>query len=120
MAMYQMTVDIYKEDEEKDSAAILEIANSRLKRLKKSLADFKEEFDIVDEKGSDMRVATRAEAHAKGLRHKGVNVMVFSADGKNFLGQIRASSKDVFGGAFSNGAAGHVKQGGGSRGLCRQ
>ena len=59
-------------------------------------------------------MVTRAEAHAKGLRHKNVNVMVFSRDGRKFLGQIRAADKDVFAGAISNGAAGHVKRGAGS------
>jgi len=115
MALYQVTIDNYNDGKGEGPTAILAIASSRLKRLKTTLDDFKEEFDIVDENGADIEIATRAEAHAKGLRHKGVNVMIFSADGKKFLGQIRASSKDVFGGAFSNGAAGHVKRGEGSR-----
>ncbi|MBU4342512.1 MAG: hypothetical protein KKG21_00705 [Candidatus Omnitrophica bacterium] len=113
--MYKITVDIYKNFEKADTRRIFKLASSRLKRLEKSLDDFKEEFDIVDENGRNVGVATRAETHALGLRHKNVNVMVFSHDGKKFLGQIRAKSKDVFGGALSNGAAGHVERGVGSK-----
>lgn len=67
-------------------------------------------FDIVDENDKVVGQATRSEAHAKGLRHRAVHVLVFNAEGEVFM-QKRSKSKDTWPGAWDSSCSGHVDAG---------
>ncbi|MBF0478822.1 MAG: hypothetical protein HQL26_05010 [Candidatus Omnitrophica bacterium] len=89
----------------------LNLFNSRYKRLKKSLADLKEYFDVIGNDGKlTGETVTRYKAHRDGIKHPNVNAMIFSSDGINVLGELRAADKDVFPSTFS-GVGGHAEQG---------
>lgn len=67
-------------------------------------------FDIVDESDKVVGQATRSEAHAKGLRHRAVHVLVFNAEGELFM-QKRSKTKDTWPGAWDSSCSGHVDAG---------
>jgi isopentenyl-diphosphate Delta-isomerase len=67
-------------------------------------------FDIVNERDEVVGRATRAEAHARGLRHRAVHVLVFDASGRIFL-QKRSMTKDASPGLWDSSCSGHVVSG---------
>jgi isopentenyldiphosphate isomerase len=64
-------------------------------------------FDIVDDSDRVVGQAPRAEAHARGLKHRAVHVLVFDAQGNLFI-QKRAITKDTFPQRYDSSASGHV------------
>jgi isopentenyldiphosphate isomerase len=67
-------------------------------------------FDVVDEQDRVTGQVTRREAHARGLRHRAVHLLVVNRAGQVFL-QMRSRQKDLFPGAWDSSAAGHVGAG---------
>jgi isopentenyl-diphosphate delta-isomerase len=70
----------------------------------------RELFDVVDEQDRVIGTATRAEAHAHGLRHRAVHVFVFNKGGELYV-QKRSATKDTFPGCYDSSASGHVSRG---------
>src|SRR4051812_48340723 len=67
-------------------------------------------FDIVDTADEVIGRATRREAHARGLWHRAVHVLVFNAAGQLFL-QKRSLKKDMSPGLWDSSCSGHVDSG---------
>ena len=67
-------------------------------------------FDVVDQNDNVIGRATREEAHAKGLLHRAVHIMVFNARGELFI-QKRVFTKDENPGLLDTSSAGHVSSG---------
>ena len=77
----------------------------------KDLAQSADElFDVVDEKDAVIGQATRAEVHARGLRHRAVHVFAFRKNGDLLL-QKRSHLKDTCPGRWDSSAAGHLDAG---------
>lgn len=70
----------------------------------------KEIFDVVDEHNQVVARATRAEVHARGLRHRALHIFVLNAAGELFL-QKRSPWKDRHPDAWDSSAAGHLDAG---------
>jgi 16S rRNA (adenine1518-N6/adenine1519-N6)-dimethyltransferase len=69
-----------------------------------------EMFDVVDEADRPLRIASRAEVHAKDLLHRAVHIFVFNRAGELFL-QLRSRWKDRHPLVWDSSAAGHVNAG---------
>ena len=69
-----------------------------------------ERFDIVDEANQVIGNASRAEVHARGLRHRAMHLFVFNSAGELFL-QKRSPWKDRHPGKWDSSAAGHLDAG---------
>ncbi len=69
-----------------------------------------ETFDVVDEADEVVAQASRAEVHAKGLRHRAVHVFVVNSRGE-LLVQQRSRLKDVHPGVWDSSVAGHLDAG---------
>ncbi len=67
-------------------------------------------FDIVNDRDEVVGRAPRGEAHARGLRHRAVHVLVFNAAGQVFL-QLRSLRKDTSPGCWDSSCSGHVDAG---------
>jgi isopentenyldiphosphate isomerase len=67
-------------------------------------------FDIVDEHDRVTGQSTRAEVHAKHLRHRAVHAWAFNRDGRLFL-QKRSLQKDTAPGRWDSSASGHLDAG---------
>ena len=67
-------------------------------------------FDVVNEQDEMISQATRAEVHAKNLRHRAVHIFVFNQAGELFL-QKRSHLKDREAGKWDSSAAGHLDAG---------
>lgn len=65
---------------------------------------------IVDDDDVVVGAATKEEAHALGLKHRIVRVMLEDEDG-NILLQKRSSTKSLYSGCWDNSASGHVDAG---------
>jgi len=70
----------------------------------------KEVLDIVDAHDNIVGKADRAEAHKKGLLHRGVQVFVFNSKGEIYI-QQRSLNKDCFPGFWEASLSGHVQSG---------
>jgi 16S rRNA (adenine1518-N6/adenine1519-N6)-dimethyltransferase len=69
-----------------------------------------ERFPVVDECDRQIGAASRAEVHARGLRHRAIHAFVFDRTGRLFL-QKRSRWKDVHPGKWDSSASGHVEDG---------
>lgn len=69
-----------------------------------------EYFDIVDEQDRVVGRASRQEAHARGLLHRAVHILVKGSDGRIFL-QKRSLLKDTAKGLWDSSCSGHVDSG---------
>ncbi len=69
-----------------------------------------EVLDVVDAANRVIGQATRAEIHARGLRHRAVHMLVLNTAGHIYV-QRRALSKDSQPGLWDTSAAGHVDHG---------
>ena len=67
-------------------------------------------LDIVDARNRVVGRARRADAHARGLRHRSVHVLLHDGAGRLFV-QKRSASKDTNPGLWDTSAAGHVDAG---------
>jgi len=67
-------------------------------------------FDIVNERDEVIGRAPRSEAHALGLLHRAVHVLVFNSRGEIFL-QKRSMKKDRQPGVWDSSCSGHVDSG---------
>ena len=67
-------------------------------------------FDIVNQRDEVIGRATRREAHATGLWHRAVHVLVFDAAGRVFL-QRRSMLKDLSPGLWDSSCSGHLDAG---------
>jgi isopentenyldiphosphate isomerase len=67
-------------------------------------------FDIVNEHDEVTGQAPRREAHARGLWHRAIHVLVFNARGEVFL-QKRSLKKDTAAGLWDSSSSGHVDTG---------
>jgi len=65
-------------------------------------------FDVVNDVDEVIGTATRAEVHAKGLRHRAVHILVFNRSGEIYL-QKRSLDKGCSPGLWDTSAAGHVE-----------
>jgi isopentenyldiphosphate isomerase len=70
----------------------------------------REIFDVVNSVDEVIGMATRAAAHASGLRHRSVHMLVFNAAGELYV-QRRSFEKDCSPGLWDSSAAGHVATG---------
>jgi isopentenyl-diphosphate delta-isomerase len=73
-------------------------------------AEAEEIFDVVDEADHVVGMATRADVHARKLRHRAVHVFLFNASGELFV-QKRAATKDTFPRHYDSSASGHLNRG---------
>ena len=69
-----------------------------------------EQFDIFDEVGNPLGVASRSSAHREGLWHRAANVFLFMPNG-NLLIQRRQFDKDIWPGVWDLSAAEHLRVG---------
>lgn len=69
-----------------------------------------EMLDIVNEHDEVIGQTSRGEAHARGLMHRAVHIMLSNSDGQYFL-QRRSLTKDTNPGLWDSSAAGHVDAG---------
>jgi isopentenyl-diphosphate delta-isomerase type 1 len=69
-----------------------------------------EVFDVVNDRDQVIGSASRAEVHARGLKHRAVHVFVFNASGELFV-QKRGATKDTFPGCYDSSASGHLSSG---------
>ena len=69
-----------------------------------------ERIDIVNDRDRVIGQAPRAEAHARGLKHRAIHVLVFDVHGNLFV-QKRADTKDTFPERYDSSASGHLDQG---------
>lgn len=69
-----------------------------------------ERFDVVDQNDEVVGESTRAEVHARGLRHRAVHVLVFNPAGEVYL-QKRSLLKDTHGGKWDSSSSGHLDAG---------
>jgi isopentenyl-diphosphate delta-isomerase len=67
-------------------------------------------FDVVDEHDCVTGQASRAEVHARKLRHRAVHILLFNDRGSPYL-QKRAVTKDSFPLCYDSSASGHVDAG---------
>ncbi|MDR1789386.1 MAG: NUDIX domain-containing protein [Opitutaceae bacterium] len=67
-------------------------------------------FDVVDADDRVVGRATRAEVHARGLRHRAVHAWVFNAAGLLLL-QKRSLQKDTAPGRWDSSCSGHLDAG---------
>ncbi|MFZ5807523.1 MAG: NUDIX hydrolase [Verrucomicrobiota bacterium] len=67
-------------------------------------------FDIVNERDEVIGQATRAEAHAKNLRHRAVHIWILNRKGE-FLLQKRSATKDTCPCMWTSSVCGHVDAG---------
>ena len=67
-------------------------------------------FDIVNDRDEVVGRAPRREAHARGLLHRAVHVIIFNAAGLVFL-QKRSLGKDTAPGCWDSSCSGHVDAG---------
>ncbi|MDR1145770.1 MAG: 16S rRNA (adenine(1518)-N(6)/adenine(1519)-N(6))-dimethyltransferase RsmA [Verrucomicrobiales bacterium] len=72
--------------------------------------NLEEVFDVVDEYDRVIGSGSRAEVHARGLRHRAAHVLIFNADG-DLLIQLRSPNKDRHPNTWDSSAAGHVDSG---------
>lgn len=71
-----------------------------------------EMLDVIDDHAMYTgKIASRAECHAKGLRHKAVSLTIVGLDEKKVLLQRRADSRGLWPGLWDNTAGGHVNAG---------
>ncbi|MBV9656867.1 MAG: ribosomal RNA small subunit methyltransferase A [Verrucomicrobia bacterium] len=70
----------------------------------------REIFDVVDAANAVVGQASRAEVHARGLRHRALHIFVFNAAGELFL-QRRSPWKDTHPDKWDSSAAGHLDAG---------
>jgi isopentenyldiphosphate isomerase len=67
-----------------------------------------EVFEVIDEQGQVLRLATRSECHGDpGLMHRVVHVLVFDEQGRLFL-QKRSENKDIQPGKWDTSVGGHL------------
>lgn len=69
-----------------------------------------EQFEILDERGAPVGLASRTRAHREGLWHRAAHVFLFRADGRLLI-QRRQLDKDICPGAWDLSAAEHLKPG---------
>lgn len=69
-----------------------------------------EKFEILDDAGKPIGIATRSQVHARGLWHRAAHVFLFRSDGRLVL-QRRQSSKDVCPDAWDLSVAEHLMPG---------
>jgi isopentenyl-diphosphate delta-isomerase len=67
-------------------------------------------FDVVDESDRIVGQATRAEVHARKLRHRAIHIFLFNERGDLFI-QERAAGKDSFPGRYDSSTSGHLSNG---------
>lgn len=67
-------------------------------------------FDVVDDNDQVVGQATRAEVHAKGLKHRAVHVFAFNKRGQILL-QQRSRLKDQHPNVWDSSVAGHLDSG---------
>jgi isopentenyl-diphosphate delta-isomerase type 1 len=67
-------------------------------------------FDVVDEVDRVVGRATRVQAHAQGLRHRAIHVLLFDDQGQIYL-QRRSWEKDKHPGCWDSSCSGHVDSG---------
>ncbi len=67
-------------------------------------------LDVVDTNNRVIAQATRAEIHARQLRHRACHILVYNQDDE-VLVQLRSPSKDNNPGLWDSSAAGHVDAG---------
>jgi isopentenyldiphosphate isomerase len=67
-----------------------------------------EMFEVVDKDGKVLDQKPRSEVHARGLRHKGVYLIILDRKGHIFL-QQRAKDKDLMPSAWDLSVAEHLK-----------
>lgn len=72
--------------------------------------DPEELLPVVDEADQQVGLASRAQIHAQGLKHRAVHVLVFAPDGRLWL-QRRSQAKDRYPGLWTSSASGHVDPG---------
>lgn len=72
-------------------------------------------LDVVDAQDRVIGVASRAEIHTRGLRHRSAHVLIHDAHGRLYL-QRRAAHKDSDPGLWDSSAAGHLASGEGYAG----
>jgi 16S rRNA (adenine1518-N6/adenine1519-N6)-dimethyltransferase len=69
-----------------------------------------EMFDVVDDRDQVVGTATRAEVHARQLRHRAVHVLVFNKRGDLLL-QQRSALKDLHPNVWDSSVSGHLDAG---------
>lgn len=67
-------------------------------------------LDVLDEENRVIGQALRSEVHQRGLRHRGADVFLFTAEGK-LLVQTRSATRATFPSARDCSAAEHVRAG---------
>lgn len=67
-------------------------------------------FDVVDDLDRPVSRATRAEVHARGLKHRAVHVWLLNSRGELFV-QQRSDTKDTAPGCWDSSASGHLDSG---------
>lgn len=67
-------------------------------------------LDVLDEENRVIGQALRSEVHQRGLRHRGADVFLFTAEGK-LLVQTRSATRATFPSALDCSAAEHVRAG---------
>jgi isopentenyl-diphosphate delta-isomerase type 1 len=73
------------------------------------MTDTEEWFEVVDENGSRVAMATRRECHTNpALRHRVVHILVADARGRLYL-QKRSQSKDIQPGKWDTSVGGHLR-----------
>ncbi|MDP6670724.1 MAG: NUDIX domain-containing protein, partial [archaeon] len=65
-------------------------------------------FEVIDKDGKVVGKKPRGEVHARGLRHKGVYLIILDRKGHIFL-QQRAKDKDLMPSAWDLSVAEHLK-----------
>jgi isopentenyl-diphosphate delta-isomerase type 1 len=73
-------------------------------------AEAEEIFDVVDKADQVVGTATRADVHARKLRHRAVHVFLFNTRGELFV-QKRSATKDTFPRHYDSSASGHLSRG---------
>ena len=69
-----------------------------------------EQFEVIDENGKVIGLKPRSEVHSKGLRHKGIYLLVFDKQGRVFV-QQRAKDKDIVPSAWEFSLSEHLQPG---------
>lgn len=67
-------------------------------------------FDVVDENGNVIGVASRDECHEKGHWHRASHIILVNSDGKILL-QKRSAALQQYAGFWTSSASGHVDAG---------
>ena len=76
-----------------------------------------EMFEIIDEAGNVIGTEKRSVAHVKGLRHRGIYLLVFDEGGRVFL-QQRAEDKDLMPSKWDLSVAEHLLPGESYKNAC--